>query len=369
MANDKIKVLIIDDSALVRKMLTEILGSDKEIEVVGSAADPLIAREKIKQLNPDVLTLDVEMPRMDGVTFLANLMRLRPMPVVMVSTLTEAGAEITLDALELGAIDFITKPKIDFNNSIQSYAEEIIEKVKVASIAHIKCNLGKSEKNKTVVKKLVVTKKNTADAILELKSGKRNYKLTDTIIAIGASTGGTEAIKDVLEEMPPNSPGIVITQHIPEKFSASFALRMDKISPMKVCEATDGQQILPGHAYIAPGNLHLLVEKSGARYICRLNDGPAVSRHRPSVNVLFRSVANQLGQNAIGVILTGMGDDGAEGLLEMKQAGAITVAQDEQSSVVWGMPGEAVKRSAADSILPLSQIASRLISLSAEKAA
>ncbi len=371
MAKDKIKVLIIDDSALVRKMLTEILSSDKEIEVVGSAADPLIAREKIKQLNPDVLTLDVEMPNMDGVTFLANLMRLRPMPVVMVSTLTEAGAEITLDALELGAIDFITKPKIDFNNSIQGYAEEIIEKVKIASIAHIKSDLSRSKKSKNskVVNKLEVTKKNTADVVLELKSGKRNYKLTDTIIAIGASTGGTEAIKEVLEDMPANSPGIVITQHIPEKFSASFALRMDKISPMKVCEATDGQQILPGHAYIAPGNLHLLVEKSGARYICRLNNGPAVSRHKPSVNVLFRSVANQLGQNAIGVILTGMGDDGADGLLEMKQAGAITVAQDEQSSVVWGMPGEAVKRDAADSILPLSQIASRLISLSAEKAA
>ncbi len=365
----KIKVLIIDDSALVRKMLTEILGSDKEIEVIGSAADPIIAREKIKQLNPDVLTLDVEMPRMDGVTFLANLMRLRPMPVVMVSTLTEAGAEITLDALELGAIDFITKPKIDFNNSIEGYSEEIIEKVKIASIAHIRSNLGKSKKSSKKVKKLEVTKKNTADVVLELKSGKRNYKLTDTIIAIGASTGGTEAIKEVLEDMPQDSPGVVITQHIPENFSTSFALRMDKISPMKVCEATDGQQILPGHAYIAPGNRHMLVEKSGARYICRLNDGPAVSRHKPSVNVLFRSVANQLGQNAIGVILTGMGDDGAEGLLEMKQAGADTLAQDEQSSVVWGMPGEAVKRDAADSILPLSQIASRLISLSAEKAA
>lgn len=367
MAN-KIKVLIIDDSALVRKMLTEILDSDREIEVVGSAADPLIAREKIKQLNPDVLTLDVEMPRMDGISFLSNLMRLRPMPVVMVSTLTEEGAEITLDALELGAIDFITKPKIDFSNSIQEYASDLIEKIKVAAQAKVRASSDKKQTSSNV-RKLEVEKKNTADAILKLNNGKRNYKLTDTIIAIGASTGGTEAIKDVLEEMPPHSPGIVITQHIPEKFSKSFADRMDKISPMRVCEAVEGQQILPGHAYIAPGSKHLLIERSGARYICRLNDGPPVNRHKPSVNVLFRSVANQVGQNAIGVILTGMGDDGADGLLEIQQTGAITIAQDEQSSVVWGMPGEAVKRNAADHILPLSKVASRLISLSAEKAA
>ncbi len=365
---NKIKVLIIDDSALVRKMLVEILSSDKEIEVVGTAADPLIAREKIKQLNPDVLTLDVEMPRMDGISFLSNLMRLRPMPVIMVSTLTEEGAEITLDALELGAIDFITKPKIDFSNTIQEYAIELIEKIKVASKAKVMASSDKRQTSSNV-KMMGVEKKNTADAILQLNNGKRNYKLTDTIIAIGASTGGTEAIKDVLIQMPPNSPGIVVTQHIPENFSASFAQRMDKLSPMKVYEATEGQQVLPGHVYIAPGNRHLLIERSGARYICRLNDGLAVNRHKPSVNVLFRSVANQVGQNAIGVILTGMGDDGAEGLLEMKQAGALTIAQDEQSSVVWGMPGEAVKRNAADDILPLSKIASRVISLSAEKAA
>ena len=368
MAKNKIKVLIIDDSALVRKMLSEILDSDREIEVVGTAADPFIAKEKIKQLNPDVLTLDVEMPKMDGISFLSNLMRLRPMPVVMVSTLTKAGAEITLDALELGAIDFITKPIIDFSNTIQDYTEELIEKVKVASRARVKCNLGKRKKSQQV-KKLEVESKHTADVILQLSSRRRHYKLTDTIIAIGASTGGTEAIKEILIDMPPDSPGVVITQHIPETFSASFAQRMDKLSPMKVFEATEGQQILPGHVYIAPGNRHLLVEKSGARYICRLNDGPTVSRHKPSVDVLFRSVANQLGQNAIGVILTGMGDDGAEGLLEMKQSGAVTIAQDEQSSVVWGMPGEAVKRDAVDDILPLSKIASRLISLSAAKAA
>jgi two-component system, chemotaxis family, protein-glutamate methylesterase/glutaminase len=367
MANKKIKVLIIDDSALVRKILSEILGSDNDIAVVGTAPDPLIARKKIKQLNPDVLTLDVEMPHMDGISFLNNLMRLRPMPVVMVSTLTEDGAEITLDALELGAIDFITKPKIDFSNTIQAYSEELIEKVKVASKARVKCNSGNRRSQSKSVKK--VEKKKSADAILQLEKSKRNYKLTDSIIAIGASTGGTEAIREVLEEMPADSPGIVITQHIPEKFSASFALRMDSISSMKVFEAIDGQQILPGHVYIAPGGQHMLVEKSGARYICRLNDGPAVNRHKPSVNVLFRSVANQLGQNAIGVILTGMGDDGAEGLLEMKQAGAVTIAQDEQSSVVWGMPGEAVKRNAVDDILPLKKIVPKLVSLSAAKAA
>jgi two-component system, chemotaxis family, protein-glutamate methylesterase/glutaminase len=368
MANNRIKVLIIDDSALVRKMLTEILNSDKEIEVVGAAADPLIAREKIKQFNPDVLTLDVEMPRMDGISFLSNLMRLRPMPVVMVSTLTEEGAEITLDALELGAIDFITKPKLDFSNTIQDYSADLIEKIKVASQARVRATSERRQLSNKI-KTLEVQKKNTADVVLQLNSGKRNYKLTDIIIAIGASTGGTEAIKEVLLDMPADSPGIVVTQHIPEKFSASFAERLDKLSSMKVCEATEGQQILPGHVYIAPGNLHLLIERSGARYICRLNDGLAVNRHKPSVNVLFRSVANQAGQNAIGVILTGMGDDGAEGLLEMKQAGAMTIAQDEQSSVVWGMPGEAVKRNAADDVLSLGKIAQRLISLSAVKAA
>jgi len=354
---------------LVRKMLAEILESDREIDVVGTAADPLIARDKIKKLKPDVLTLDVEMPNMDGISFLSNLMRLRPMPVVMVSTLTEDGAEITLDALELGAIDFITKPKIDFGNSIEKYSEELIEKVKIASVAKVKSSSTNRKKTHREVSKLSVEKKHSADAILQLDSVKRNYKLTDSIIAIGASTGGTEAIREVLEDMPASSPAIVITQHIPEKFSTSFALRMDKLSAMKVCEAKDGQQIIPGHAYIAPGGQHMLVERSGARYICRLNNGPAVNRHKPSVNVLFRSVANQLGQNAIGLIMTGMGDDGAEGLLEMKQAGAVTIAQDERSSVVWGMPGEAVKRNAVDDILPLNKIVDRLLSLSASMAA
>ena len=368
MPKNKITVLIIDDSALVRQMLSEILDADSDIEVVGTASDPLIARNKIKKLNPDVLTLDVEMPRMDGISFLNNLMRLRPMPVIMVSTLTQEDAEITLDALELGAVDFITKPKVDFKNSIQDYSEELIEKVKIASGARVRSISGKRINSSSVSGKKV-EKKNSADVIIKLENEKSHYKSTDSIIAVGASTGGTEAIRELLQNMPADSPGIVIVQHIPEKFSASFALRMDRISAMKVCEACDGEKILPGHVYIAPGGRHLLVERSDAHLICQINDGPVVNRHKPSVNVLFRSVANQLGSNAIGVILTGMGDDGAAGLLEMKQTGAVTIAQDEQSSVVWGMPGEAVKCKAVDEILPLNKIASRLVYLVTSKAA
>lgn len=351
---DKIKVLIIDDSALIRQMLTEILSSDKDIDVVGSAPDPFVAREKIKKLNPDVLTLDVEMPKMDGVSFLSNLMRLRPMPVVMVSTLTESGADITLQALELGAIDFVTKPKIDVSNSLEDYAEEIIGKVKVASKAKV------SAIEQRVAANMDVSPRYSADAILNKRASPRIFKTTDQLIAIGASTGGTEAIKEVLKEMSSDMPGVVITQHIPGAFSRPFAERMNGISAMTVCQAEDGQQIIPGHAYIAPGEFHLLVERDGARYICRLNDGPAVNRHKPSVDVLFRSVAQNAGKNAIGVILTGMGNDGAAGLKEMQEQGARTIAQDEKTSVVWGMPGEAVKEGGVDEILALNKIARKL---------
>lgn len=353
----KIKVLIVDDSALVRQMLSEMLSSDKEIEVVGVAADPYAAREKIKQLNPDVLTLDVEMPKMDGVTFLSNLMRLRPMPVVMVSSLTEKGADVTLEALSLGAIDFVTKPKIDLAHELEEYTEEIVAKIKMASKANVRA---RDFQNLNVPKKL------STDAVLK-KTGPANIKLTDKIIAIGASTGGTEAIKDVLKMMPADAPGIVITQHIPENFSRPFAERMNRESAMVVCEAEDGQQILPGHVYIAPGSQHLIVERSGARYICKLSDGPPVNRHRPSVDVLFRSVAQSAGKNAIGVILTGMGNDGAEGMKEMKEAGAATIAQDEKTSVVWGMPGEAVKAGGVDTIMPLLKIAGKVLSCVSEK--
>lgn len=353
----KIGVLVIDDSALIRKLLTELLNKDPEIEVLDAAADPFIAREKIKKLNPDVLTLDVEMPKMDGITFLRNLMRLRPMPVVMVSTMTEQGAEVTLEALELGAVDYVTKPNLDVVESMGDYAAEIIEKVKVASKARVRSIEDRPKTDK-------VEPKLSADAIIEKKEGgKSHLKTTEKIIAIGASTGGTEAIREVLERMPAGSPGIVVTQHIPAAFSSSFAKRMDSVSALTVVEASDGDQIIPGHAFIAPGDKHLMVERSGARYYCRLNDGPPVNRHIPSVDVLFRSVAQNVGPNAIGVMLTGMGADGAEGMMEMKNNGATNIAQDEKTSVVWGMPGEAVKIGAVDKELPLEKIAGKLISL------
>ncbi|VAX00650.1 Chemotaxis response regulator protein-glutamate methylesterase CheB [hydrothermal vent metagenome] len=354
---NKINVLIVDDSALVRQILTEILNSDPGIEVVGHAQDPIIARDKIKRLNPDVITLDVEMPKMDGVTFLRNLMRLRPMPVVMISSLTEKGADITLEAMEIGAVDFIAKPKIDVKEGLDDYKDEILTKVKMAAKAKVRAY------DDSPLRKMSVDPKLDADAVLTKKS-RKHFKTTDKLIAIGASTGGTEAIRDVLAMMPPDAPGIVISQHIPEAFSAPFAKRMNTVSAMTVYEAQDGQQILRGHVYIAPGNRHLVVERSGAQYVCRLNDGSPVNRHKPSVDVMFRSVAQNVGPNAIGVILTGMGDDGARGLLEMKEAGAPTMAQDEASSVVWGMPGEAVKMGAADDELDLLAITPRLLKLS-----
>jgi len=353
-----IKVLIIDDSALVRKLLTEMLGKSRDIEVVGTAADPFAARERIKQLNPDVITLDVEMPRMDGITFLENLMRLRPMPVVMVSSLTQQGAEVTLRALELGAVDFIAKPRIDVAGTFGDYADELIAKVKVAASARVNPHLSRVPRT--------VDPRRSADAVLPAASPRRGLLTTERVIAIGSSTGGTEAIREVLEALPPDAPAIVISQHIPAAFSKPFAERMDRSSPMSVCQAQDGQYILPGHVYIAPGDLHLLVERDGARYRCRLSDGPQVNRHRPSVDVLFRSVAQNVGPNALGVILTGMGDDGARGLKEMLDAGASTIAQDEASSVVWGMPGAAVKLGAAQQVLTLQRIPAELLRLAAQ---
>jgi two-component system chemotaxis response regulator CheB len=353
-----IKVLIVDDSALVRKLLTEMLGKDRDIEIVGTAADPYAAREKIKALNPDVITLDVEMPRMDGVTFLENLMRLRPMPVVMVSSLTQQGADVTLRALELGAIDFVAKPKVDVAGSLASYADELLAKVKVAAAARVH-----ARSTAPRATNMQVDPRRTADAVLPAATGRRVLRTTDRIVAIGASTGGTEAIREVLESLPPDAPAIVISQHIPAAFSKPFAERMNRTSQMAVCEAQDGQYILPGHVYIAPGDRHLLVERDGARYLCRLSDGPHVNRHRPSVDVMFRSVAQNVGPNALGVILTGMGDDGARGMKEMLEAGATTIAQDEASSVVWGMPGAAVKLGAAQSILPLHRVPHELLKL------
>ncbi len=355
-----IRVLIVDDSALVRKLLTEILGKAPDIEVVGTANDPFAARERIKQLNPDVITLDVEMPRMDGITFLENLMRLRPMPVVMVSSLTQQGADVTLRALELGAVDFVAKPKVDVAGSLGDYAEELISKVKVAASARINPRVALPRVPK------IVDERRSADAVLPAAAPRRVLQTTERIIAIGSSTGGTEAIREVLEALPPDAPAIVISQHIPAAFSKPFAERMHRISAMSVCQAQDGQYILPGHAYIAPGDQHLLVERDGARYRCRLSDGLHVNRHRPSVDVMFRSVAQNVGPNALGVILTGMGDDGARGLKEMLEAGAATIAQDEASSVVWGMPGAACKMGAAQQVLSLQRIPAELLRLVAQ---
>jgi len=352
-----IRVLIVDDSALVRKLLTELLETDPAIEVCGTAADPYAARKKIKDLKPDVLTLDVEMPKMDGITFLRNLMRLHPMPVIMISTLTEKGADIALEALELGAVDFISKPKLDIAHRLEDYRDEIITKLKTAAGARITAITDRQ------ISHLNIEKKHSADAILGKTAANKHFKTTDSLIVIGASTGGTEAIKEVLMQLPVTAPGVVITQHIPEAFSAPFAMRMDSISAMTVCEAKDGQQILPGHAYIAPGNRHLLIVRNGARYHCKLDDGPPVNRHIPSVDVLFRSAAQSAGPNAISVILTGMGNDGAAGMKEMQETGAHTIAQDEKTSVVWGMPGAAVELGGVDTVLPLNRIPGKILTL------
>lgn len=355
-AAKRTRVLIVDDSALVRRILTDMLSSDPSIEVLGAAGDAYIARERIKALNPDVLTLDVEMPRMDGLTFLRNLMRLRPMPVIMVSSLTEHGAEVTLDALAIGAVDYLPKPKIDLAATLGDYRTELIAKVKMAAKTRVYA------RDYT----RVVPASVGADAVIARQAVSRQLRTTERIIAIGASTGGTEAIKDVLIQLPHDAPGIVITQHIPKLFSGAFARRVDSLCQMTVCEAEDGQQILRGHAYIAPGDRHLLVVRDGARYMCRLDDGSPVNRHKPSVDVLFRSVAQQAGRNAIGVILTGMGKDGAIGLKEMRDAGSRTISQDEATSMVWGMPGEAVAIGAAMEVLPLPQIHARILALADE---
>ncbi len=350
----KLRVLVVDDSALMRKLLTQILDSDRDIEVVGSAMDAYAAREKIKQLKPDVITLDVEMPKMDGLSFLSNLMRLHPMPVVMVSTLTERGAEVTLKALDLGAVDFVSKPKVDLTHSLEECAAEIIGKVKAAGMASVQAlviNAKSSSKQGATSKAMTRT---------EALSIGRKYQTTDKIIAIGASTGGTEAIKEVLVRMKPSCPGILITQHIPPVFSRSFAERMNQCSPLIVCEAEDGQQILPGHVYIAPGDRHLLLTRDGARYVCALSDGEPVNRHKPAVDVLFDSVAEKAADNAVGVILTGMGRDGAKGMKHMRDAGAHTISQDEKSCVIWGMPRAAVEEQAVVEEMPLLKIADSL---------
>ncbi|MDX5630691.1 MULTISPECIES: chemotaxis response regulator protein-glutamate methylesterase [unclassified Brenneria] len=338
---NKIKVLCVDDSALMRQIMTEIINSHPDMEVVATAPDPLVARDLIKKFNPQVLTLDVEMPRMDGLDFLEKLMRLRPMPVVMVSSLTGKGSEITLRALELGAIDFVTKPQLGIREGMLAYSELIAEKIRMAAKARLPQR----------------RQSNEPMAIIQHTPLLSSEKL----IAIGASTGGTEAIRHVLQPLPPTSPALLITQHMPPGFTKSFAERLNKLCQITVKEAEDGERVLPGHAYIAPGARHLELARSGANYQVRLNDGPPVNRHRPSVDVLFRSVAQYAGRNAVGVILTGMGNDGAAGLLELHQAGAYTLAQNEASCVVFGMPREAIAMGGVDEVVDLHQVSQRML--------
>ncbi|MES2933825.1 MAG: chemotaxis response regulator protein-glutamate methylesterase [Pseudomonadota bacterium] len=339
----KIKVLIVDDSALIRSVMREIINSQADMEVVGVAPDPLVARELIKQTNPDVLTLDVEMPKMDGLDFLEKLMRLRPMPVVMVSSLTESGSEITMRALELGAVDFVTKPKISIQGGMLEYSEMIADKIRAASKARISPrSISSSDSSRP--------DGNPLPAI------RNPLTSSEKLIIIGASTGGTEAIKDFLMQMPSDCPGILITQHMPEGFTRSFARRLDSLCKISVSEAAGGERILPGYAYIAPGHSHLMLARSGANYVTQIDQGPPVNRHRPSVDVLFRSAAQCAGKNAVGVILTGMGKDGAAGMLEMKNAGAYNFAQDEASCVVFGMPREAIAAGGTHEVGPLNNL-------------
>ncbi len=339
----KIKVLIVDDSALIRGVMKEIINSQDDMETVGAAPDPIAARELIKQTNPDVLTLDVEMPKMDGLDFLERLMRLRPMPVVMVSSLTERGSEITMRALELGAIDFVTKPKVSIQSGMREYTELITEKIRTAARARIQPRMP------------------AGGQPVALASLRSPLISSEKLIIIGASTGGTEAIKDFLVQLPPDSPGILITQHMPEGFTRSFANRLDKLCRISVTEAEGNERVLPGHAYLAPGHSHLLLTRSGANYMTRLDQGPPVNRHRPSVDVLFNSAAASAGKNAVGVILTGMGKDGAAGMLAMKQAGAYNLAQDESSCVVFGMPKEAIAVGATHEVAPLHELPARVM--------
>jgi len=348
----KTRVVVVDDSALVRSLLTEIINRQPDMECIGAASDPLVAREMIRNLNPDVITLDVEMPRMDGIDFLSKLMRLRPMPVVMVSTLTERGADVTLRALELGAIDFVAKPKIGVADGLKLLAEDITDKVRVASKAHIR---------KLHVPASAPVDGTTAPARPAAPITALGRLSTEKIIFIGASTGGTEATKEVLVNLPPDCPAVMITQHMPPGFTRSYAARLDGLCRIRVKEAQDGERVLPGHAYIAPGGLHLSVERSGANYIARVQDGEPVNRHKPSVEVLFKSAARVVGPNALGIMLTGMGADGAKAMRELRDAGSYNMVQDEASCVVFGMPREAINAGAAHEVLPLTQIASHLI--------
>lgn len=346
----QVRVLIVDDSATVRQTLAAVLAADPDIEVLGIASDPFVAAARIRDEVPDVITLDVEMPRMDGITFLRKLMAQHPIPVVMCSSLIEEGSETLMQALEAGAVDIILKPKIGVGAHLTEARAHICEVVKGAALAQ----LGRRRERPAL---LAPERKLTADAMLPKPASHAMARTTETIICIGASTGGTESLREILETLPSDAPGIVIVQHMPEKFTTSFARRLDGLCQMEVKEAADGDGVLRGRVLIAPGNLHTMIERSGARYYVSVKEGPLVSRHRPSVDVLFRSAARAVGSNAVGVIMTGMGDDGARGLEEMKTAGAFTLAQDEATSIVFGMPKEAIARGCVDRIVPLHQLA------------
>ena len=355
----KTSVVVVDDSALVRSLLTEIINRQSDMQCIGAASDPLIAREMIRNLNPDVITLDVEMPRMDGIDFLSKLMRLRPMPVVMVSTLTERGADVTLRALELGAVDFVAKPKIGVADGLRKLGEEITDKIRTAARARVRRLPGAPAAAASAGPNAAAA--STAAAASPQPVANVGRLSTEKLIFIGASTGGTEATREVLTQLPPDAPAVLITQHMPPGFTKSYAARLDTLCRIRVAEARDGERVLPGHAYIAPGGLHMSVERSGANYVVRVRDGEPVNRHKPSVEVLFKSAAQVAGPNALGVMLTGMGADGATAMREMRQAGAFTVAQDEATCVVFGMPREAIAHGGVSEVLPIGKIGARLI--------
>lgn len=352
----KVRVLVIDDSASVRQTLVDVLSADPNIEVMGVASDPFVAARRIAEDVPDVITLDVEMPRMDGITFLRKLMSQRPIPVVMCSSLTEAGSETLMQALEAGAVDIILKPRIGAADHLAESADRIRDVVKAAARARLGAR-------RPATRSLDPGTKLTADAMLPPPTGAAMARTTEMVACLGASTGGTEALREVLQALPANAPGIIIVQHMPAGFTAAFAKRLNSLCEVEVKEAQHGDPVLRGHVLIAPGDKHMLLERHGARYQVAIKDGPPVSRHRPSVDVLFRSAARAAGRNAMGVIMTGMGDDGARGLLELKEAGAVTVAQDEATSIVFGMPKEAIARGAAQKVMALEHIAREIMNV------
>ena len=350
----RIKVMIVDDSAVVRQVASEVLKADPEIEVLCAVADPLLAIERMKMQWPDVIVLDIEMPRMDGITFLKKIMHERPTPIVICSTLTEAGAQTTMEALAAGAVSIITKPKIGLKQFLNQASEDLVAATKAAAQANVKRLAARAQP-------LPVPVKLNADAILSAGPDRALIRTTERVVAIGTSTGGTQALEKILTALPAIAPGIVIVQHMPEKFTAAFAERLDSLCHIDVREAQNNDRVMPGRALIAPGGKHMLLKRSGAQYMVEVRDGPPVNRHCPSVDVLFRSVAKVAGANALGVIMTGMGDDGARGLKEMRDAGASTVAQDEATCIVFGMPREAIRLGAAMRVLPLEELPAAIL--------